>query len=62
MVLLFKHLDGMQLNKIENKMLKYISKSTSAHVFVHVGNLMQIKLMMCEWDDRANSHDSQQMQ
>ncbi len=62
MVLLFKHLDGMQLNKIENKMLKYISKSISAHVFVHVGNLMQIKPMMCEWDDRANSHDSQRMQ
>ncbi len=30
--------------------------------FVHVGNPMQIKLMMCEWDDRADSHDSQRMQ
>ncbi len=48
-----KHLDGMQLNKIENKMLKCVSKSISAHVFVHVGNPMQIKPMMCEWDDRA---------
>ncbi len=27
--------------------------------FVHVGNPMQIKPMMCEWDDRA---DSQRMQ
>ncbi len=30
--------------------------------FVHVGNPMQIKPMMCEWDDRADSHDSHRMQ